>query len=124
MEINNFEIKTGKYEYVEIYNQLKSKYGDKISKEVKGVNIIHKDGNVFVEVITESEFNDLNMSPQFVIELSTLNFIFDNEMMLFNALNSVIINANTFLEMDDQSTLIAASKIFTKEAEKEILDQF
>jgi hypothetical protein len=52
-----------------------------------------------------------------------LNFIFDDHILLFNAQNLITKNAITFLEMDDYSMLIAASKIFTNEAENEILDQ-
>jgi hypothetical protein len=124
MDKDILTIKSAQYEYVEMMPYLKEKYGRWIIEGLKGVNLIHKGGNVFVEILIDSGIDNSEESPKIVCEWDNLKYISGDDYMHFNAEKPIEENALRFIDLDAYTCLITASKIFTKEAEEQILSYY
>jgi hypothetical protein len=120
MDKDILNIKSAQYDYVEMLPNLQAKYGKWIAEDLKGVNLIHKGGNVFVEILLESRIKNTEESPETICDWDNLKYISGESPMHFNVENPIEENALRFIDLDPYTCLIAASKIFTKEAEEQI----
>ncbi len=108
------DIKTGSFEFIEIYKAMNLKYAGMLKDNVREINFVHKDRNAYIEVVCES---DIEIVDELEREFYNLNFIAYGEIYpYFDLSNSIYYNANLFLNLDDYTTILVADTAFTQEA--------
>ena len=115
------DIRTGSFEYIPMYEAMNRKYSGMLKANVNQINLIHKDRNVFIEIVFK---RDIGADGELKRELYNLDFIIEETDLLFDSANGINYNANLFLNLDAYTTILVADHAFTQDAIEKIIEEY
>ncbi|MEZ9159512.1 GIY-YIG nuclease family protein [Vibrio lentus] len=101
-------------ELLDITNKLKEKHGNMIRKDISRVSIVQSLNRVWLEIVKEKNVNDYLVDEH--IHRSDLAFISGCEGDYFSHRDSIVINANKFVNDYDSYSIVHTTDLFTNEA--------
>lgn len=109
-------------ELLDITDKLKFKYGNMLSEDISRVSIVQSLNRVWLEIVKEKIIGDYLVDEH--IHRSDLAFISDCEGDYFSHSDSIVINANKFVNNYDPYSIVNTTDLFTHEACEKICKEY